>query len=353
MWLITENVNNEKVGIKQKMRPALRVFKLSEMNTMKIIKIFKHSCLGISMNKKGIIFTIIAIALLSFFLVSYTIFYSINTRESVTKRIETMNNFVNLVEEDLPRQLYISGFRVIFLFNKRIADTGDYMINFNSTFKECFYNGTIYGEAQTLMDGVKLEDIEDALNEKARNINVNISLTNSNISIYQESPWFIKVVLNANLEIRDEGDLASWNRAASFETYIPVEGFEDPLYVVETNGLVTNKINKTIYEGFVNGADVSNLSSHVENLYYKASDTAPSFLDRLEGINSANANGIESLVYLPRLSSQGITLKQKSVVDYIYFSSDNPLSNQIQGMPSWFRLDVEHHDDYEVAGLVV
>ena len=304
-------------------------------------------------NKKGMLFTLIAIALLSLFLISYTLLHVINTRGSVTRRIGSMNNFVSLVEQDLPRQLYASGFRVIFLFNKRITDTGNYLTDFNSTFAECFFNGTIYGEEQALMLGVRFSEIEDALNEKARNVNVFVNLSNPELWVYQEDPWRIKVVLNTDLHIEDEGNLASWDRNATFEAYIPIDSFEDPLYVVSTNGLVTNKINQTIYSDFVNGTDVSNLKDHVENSYYIASTKAPSFIDRLQGISSADENGIESLVYIPRLNSQGITPKQKTVVDYIYFSSNNPTSYQISGMPSWFRIDNEHLNDYEVQGLLL
>ena len=72
------------------------------------------------MNKKAMIFTLLAIALLSLFLASYG-YYSISgDRISINKRIGTMNNFVFSIEENLPRQLFISGFRIIFIFEKRI-----------------------------------------------------------------------------------------------------------------------------------------------------------------------------------------------------------------------------------------
>ena len=56
---------------------------------------------------------------------------------------------------------------------------------------------------------------------------------------------------------------------------------------------------------------------------------------------------------MPELSAQEIETKDKSCVDYIYFSDDTPEDNGIQEMPSWFRIDDAHLDDYGVEGLVI
>ena len=133
----------------------------------------------------------------------------------------------------------------------------------------------------------------------------------------------------------------SWyNRPGNtINTYISVTNFEDPIYSISTNGLITNSINKTPYEVPI---AIGNLPDHVENSYYIAHSDAPSFLNRLEGNLSDDANGIESLVYLPRLPSPEI----KSCVDYIYFSTDNPATSGVSGMPSWFKLDTPHLSVY-------
>lgn len=297
------------------------------------------------MNKKAMFFTILAIAILSLFVVSYTFSSVIKDRKSINKRITTMNNFVFSVEQDLPRQLYISGYRTIFLFEKSIADTGIYITNLNEKFQEAFFNGTINGEVQEVMQGATFSDIQTSLNEKANKINADVSLTNPSFAVEQEDPWHIKVTLTANLLIKDKTNLVSWNKTSVIVTYISIENFEDPLYVVNTGGLVTNKINRTVYEVPI---AIANLPSHAENSFYINSTSAPSFLDRLQGNLEANENGIESLVYFPRLSAQGITIKDKSCVDYIYFSSSNPSAQNIAGMPDWFKLDNEHLGLYGV-----
>jgi len=230
------------------------------------------------MNKKGMFFTVLAIALLSLFLVSYSVYAVVKERQAVNKRIHTMNNFVFSIEQDLPRKLYISSFRIIFLLESEIIKTGNYITNLNSTFEEAFFDGTIYGEVQGLMQGVTFSGIETSLNDKAKNTNLQISLSSPNLSITQEDPWNVKVTLKTDLFIKDQGDLAHWNRSAVIDTYIRIDNFEDPLYIVGTCGLVTNKINQTLYNFPIT---IGNLPSHSTNSYYVESTSAPSFLDRL------------------------------------------------------------------------
>src|SRR3989344_853792 len=129
-------------------------------------------------NKKSMIFTILVITLLSFFLVSYSVFSIVQDRKTINDRIETLNDFVLAVEEDLPRQVYISSFRIIFLFENRITERGSYIYNFNDTVNEAFFNGTIYNETQELLQGVTLSGILESMNERARKINAEVYLNN-------------------------------------------------------------------------------------------------------------------------------------------------------------------------------
>lgn len=305
------------------------------------------------LNKKGMFFTILAIALLSLFFVSYTIYTNVDDRDPINKRIGSMNNFIFSLDEDLPRKLYASGFRIIFLFEEKIVENGTYITDLNQTFQEAFFNGTIHSEEQELMNGVKYQNIIDSINEKSNSFNVEVNLSNPRLSITQQDPWNVKVTLTVDLYIRDLGDLVSWNKTSNITTFIPIENFDDPLYIVNTNGLVAQKINKTIYNQFVSGNDVTNLTLHLNNRRYINSTSAPSFLNRMEGNITANQYGIESLVYLPDLSSQGIAIKDKSVVDYIYFSDNGSTNNKIQGMPSWFKLDTSHHQIYGVENIII
>jgi hypothetical protein len=303
-------------------------------------------------NKKGMFFTLITLFLISLFLVAYATFYFIEDRRALNNRISTMNSFVFSLEEDLGRQLYISGYRAIFIMEKRISEKGVPIENVSSLFNEIFYNCSIYGEIQDSFYCLTFEQIKNSMSDMGRKINANISFDINSSAITQDDPWRIRVSVHGQLFIEDNGGLASWNKQGEFYSYVPIEGFEDPIYSLNTGGRVLRKINKTIYSGFVSGINLENLSNHLSERYYKASSSAPSFIDRIEGRNEANENGIESFVSLPELTSQGISAEDKSVIDYIYFSSENPVSYSVLGMPSWFKIDSAHIDSYGVGGLI-
>ncbi|MEN9626757.1 MAG: hypothetical protein RL557_1085 [archaeon] len=303
------------------------------------------------MNKKAMVFTLLVIALLSLFLVSYLVYSAHQEQRTIHQRVKTLNNFVFSIEQDLSRQVYIAGFRVILIFEKRIAETGTYISTINETVAEVFYNGTLYGEQQELMQGIIFSDIINLLDDKGRDINAHVQILHPTIIIRQEDPWHVTFVLDGELVVQDLNGLVSWNKSFSMPAYVSVENFEDPLYTINTNSKVIHTINRTAFIPFVQGSDVSNLNSHVAGVYYINSSLAPSFLDRLQGKSNANSQGIESLVNVQELANQGIAVKTKSVVDYIYFSESNPSSHTVQGMPSWFRIDDAHLDIYGVSGL--
>ncbi len=302
-------------------------------------------------NKKGQLFSLIIIALLILFFVSYEV-YSIINRESVKTRVKTMDSFLFSIEQNLGRQLYIVGFRTIFLSQNHITETGEYIQNFTSLFNEAIFNGTIYGNSSTILTGTTLSDIQKDIRIKARKMNLNLSLSNIDLWVGQKDPWHVTIILNVTLNLTDQAGLARWYKNESIKSKISIESFRDPLYLISTNGKIARKINKTIYNNYVSGSNVENLTSHLENGYYDSNPNAPSFIDRLEGRLEGNENGIESFANLPDLSSQGLEIKEKTVVDYIYFSPSNPTSYQISGMPSWFRIDENHLDNYQVEELI-
>lgn len=305
------------------------------------------------MNKKGVFFTILTIALLSLLLVSYNMYSSVKDREVINKRIETMNNFIFSLEKDMSRQMYVSGYRAILSIENKITANGTFIPSSGYAIKEAIINGTIDGETIGLMSGYRLSDINSIITELGSKANLQVNYSIIEVNISQEDSWNVKIDLTVDSYIKDKGNLASWNRTKIISSKVEITDFEDPLYLINTNGRITNKINKTIYRPFVQGSNVSNLLSHVQGSYYIESSSAPSFLNRLEGKTTPNVNGIESLVYLPELSAQGLTIRDKSVVDYIYFSSNNPSSHNIQGMPSWFKLDDSHLSIYNVSELEI
>ena len=176
-------------------------------------------------NKKGILFTLVAITLLSIMAVSMVIVSLSHERDSTTKRISTLNDFVYSFEQDLPRKLYISGFRMIFLYEKRMFENGTYLNNVDDLVNETFFAGTIDGTASSdetqLLAGVLYDDIVNDLEQSAAKVNLNLQINNPVISIGQNDPWNVNITLEFDFFMEDNGGLASWNRSASIYSLIP------------------------------------------------------------------------------------------------------------------------------------
>ena len=302
-------------------------------------------------NKKGIFFISLVIVMLSLLFITYAFSTAVRERAITKKRIETMNGFLFSTEEDLRRQAYITGFRIVFILEDYIIQTGSYTNNLNDNINELAFNGTLNGEQQPILIQATVPEIISTLNQRADKLNIELQFSNTSFTISQSDPWNVDAVLTSDIIMKDKNNIALWSKQEKIIAKIPVTNFEDPVYFIETGGLVTNKISKTPHPVFVQGSNVTNLLDHAVNSYYKTSTLAPSFLDRLQGINSQSLNGIESLVNIPELSNRGIAVQDKVVIDYIYFSTSSPQECTVQGAPSWLKIDVESIDEYNVTEI--
>lgn len=302
------------------------------------------------MNKKGIFFTAMAIVIVTLFVMSYAFFYSIQDRETTEKRVSSMSSFLSSEEEDLSRQLYVFGFRFIFLAEDKIFSTNQPISGLPSLLNESFFNGTFYGVNQEILDGATFSEVVSPTEEKASNLNINLSLSSPEIEMSQADPWNVKFSMKVKLFMVDKSSLAEWNKTEIITAYVPVTFFPDPMYYLNAQEYMQN-ITKSPYSTLVSGADISNLSSHYANGYYIASTEAPSFLNRLQGISNQSAYGIESFINLQKLSQHGVPVQDKSVVDHVYFSMQNPTACNTKpiGMPPEFKLDSAHLAVYNVS----
>ncbi len=295
-------------------------------------------------SKKAQIFTVLTIAIIALFFISYEVYSILQTQSNLKDRVLSIDSFVFSLEQDLNRKLYAFGFRTIFLAEDYLTQTGGYIQNFSELTQEAFFNGTINNQESQILAGVYYDDLIQTINQKSEKINANVNITNTEIKVYQTNPWQITFEFSFNLLVEDKSQLAKWDKQELIITNIPITGFEDPLYTINTNSLVTNTINQTIYTLPTSNTDT--LLNHTEQGLYIASTSAPNFIQRLEGNLTPNSNGITSLVYIPSLTQQGITSQDKSIQDYIYFSDENPTSSQVSGMPSWFYLDDDSVSNY-------
>lgn len=303
-------------------------------------------------NKKAQAFTIISIFIIGIIAITYSIENQSDKGNEMRTRVETVNNFVFSMKDDLERQLYTSGYRAIFIAEDNISRTGNYISDFENFILGAVINGTGTKNASDVMEGAKISDIQENIKRDAEKMNINVNFSNVSVGVRQDSPWEVKIIMNFSYLIKDKSDLASWKGNESISSGIEITSFEDPMYSIETGGMLFSKINKTPYEGnYTRDGDVSNLEEHVENKYYAANNNSPNFMSRFEGNFSADENGIESFVNVPDMSSQNMETEDKTVIDYIYFSNNEPGHYTVSGLPDWVRIDESHLEKYQVENL--
>ncbi|MBS3083446.1 hypothetical protein J4423_01435 [Candidatus Pacearchaeota archaeon] len=297
-------------------------------------------------NRRGVFFLAITMIIITILMTSYTLHTGIQERKVVQKRVETMNSFVNSIQQDIERKIFIAAFRSIFTLENKIIETGAYIGNVNASFQEMFFNGTLNQQNQPIMVGATFNDVANDLQSIGDKININVNISNPKLNIDQIDPWSLHVTLSINFYVTDSSNLSSWNSPLTVTSTVPLRYFDDPVYTLNTRGIIAIKINQTTYSSFNSAA----LLDHTTKQHYKASPEAPSFINRLEGNLTINSsNGIESLVNIQNLQSKGLETQQKSIVDHIYFSSSNPSFCHISGLPSWFNIDSANLAQYNAT----
>lgn len=301
-------------------------------------------------------FLMLTIVILSLFILSITFFSDTMKRKSIQKRVETLSDFVSSNEKDLEGQLYVFGFRALYLINQEIVEGNPPtpVSDVGLLFNESFFEGTINGGEKPLLVDADFDAVKSRLQGRADRMNAEFEFNDTTISIAQEDPWNIKFTFSSNFTVKDKNNLASWSKTFVSVSNIQIEGFTDPMYAVKTGGNVLNSVKKTPYDPFASNPE--NLTAHIDGNYYKASASGPSFLQRMEGkFEEPGGNaGIESFVDPEELenSIEGYHAELKSVVDYIYFSEDSPSFCTVTPSPIyWFKLDNEnnHLANYNVS----
>jgi hypothetical protein len=314
------------------------------------------------MKKKAVFFTFAAIFLIIILIAIITTTNTYRYREkstAISSRVKTMNNFLYDFDKDMNREIYIGGYRALISINSYLRQIQGFIPNFKEVFSEILLNGTANGTTMDIMQqegqGADILSWTSRINEESSKLNVKVELEVNDVNIIQTSPWNVTIVFNATVNISDLKGIASWTFDKLYFVQFPIEGFEDPLYVVATSDKLTNVINVTPYSDYVDDLtkNPANLLDHVKESYYIASTDAPSFIMRFSGNFSASDYGIESMVDSDDYFSQYGYYLPRSAVDYIYFGNQTgiPTSCNVSGMPGWFRIDNAHMTDYEIDKL--
>lgn len=316
--------------------------------------------------KRGIFYTSAAIALTIVIIVTYSAYNSYRLSDKmdvIQTRIETVNFFIKDVEKDINKGIFIASFRTLLSLDQFIANNGTFLDNINERFKESFLYGTINQQPLSLMKDSTFTDWANKISAEANKVDIKFNFTINDVFLNHTDTWTVSVGVDITLDIRDKRNTSYWIRKRYLTSSVNIIGFEDPLYVVNSKGRVTNTIIASNITPFVIGGKVDNLLEHMNKSYYIAHNDSPSFLMRLQGDLGNSSFGIESLVNLEEFQKQGLTLKDRSIVDYIYFGTKTTTNFRVNATPEWFKIDGslpapgqskgEHLDLYQVRNITI
>ena len=316
------------------------------------------------LQKKGIFFTFIAITIMALFILVYTPQTDISLQkdtQAVKNRIISLDNYASDLENSyFESVLRAATYKTILSLAYYAESTGLKISDFDSAFSEVIANGTIKGvpidsiTGKNIMENNTLTDWSSRIIEAAKDTyNANTTIIVNNVAVYQTSPWKVDARLNIDIDIKS--NVAEWNREnVTIISAISIEGFDDPLYAINTNGAYINKIKKSGLEFYQ--WDISQTREHLRNgtyVHWENSD-APNFLMRFGNI-TANSSccGIESLVDPGKISPSD---QVESYADYNFFNQAYLAQCQqlynITGLWDefrYFKLDIDHVTRYNIT----
>ncbi len=308
---------------------------------------------------RGMFYSVIAILLLMP-IVSYMIVYSGSAKahnDGMIQKItgDKLASFSRSIDLDLRKSLNIYARRAIGNAVSYIDYNGTYLDDSNLRLKELFLNSTIFGSATPVNSSIY--EWAGKIAEKGREtgFSVGIDVTSVEFVPYDSFNVMLQAVVTVNVTYSSTNIYRVENESVK----VSVLGYEDPLYTLNTNGLVKNIIAKSSFAI----TDVTYLDNATLSRIYVPSESGASFLDRLEGrlaasdkykAMSSNTIGMESIVYQPELLAFGIDPRvSQSYVDYLYFNTTATAGYRVNNSQvSWLRIDEAHASLYGVDLLI-
>ena len=302
----------------------------------------------------------IAILLIVVFLFYFTIhtYQKQTARQAIAeKRIQSTNEFIENMERDVSRGVYITSYRSLLAIEEYMGENGAFVDDIDGLFYEAFANGTVNQSTRAMLAGSTFNDWIVRIENQADQLNIDVNLTLRNVTISQNDTWHVLVQTDLTYAVADKTGLSRWDRNATLIVPVSIVGLEDPLYIVYGLGRMTNTIKHGEFDGnftFQNSGtwNVSNLLNHTYSGAYVDHADAPSFLMRFENDLGSSPYGVESLLDLKKMGDLGLFPDtSNSIVDYVHWSNITTTNYRVNFTPTWFHLDDEHLDRYDTSAI--
>jgi len=204
--------------------------------------------------RKGIIYSLLTLLLLTPSIILMIMYFNSARIEgqnlSNKVRADDLNSFHKSLLEDLSRSLKISTQRAILHADELIATTGRPLSDSSKNISEMVLNGTLDGVDVPSLKGLGGSTCNTVLCWKdnyttiAKQAGFDFSVEVVSVSINPYDSWNLNSSAEIKIFLKDTETNSSINHTVTQSSKVPITGFEDPLYLIETNGKVTRFIKK-------------------------------------------------------------------------------------------------------------
>jgi hypothetical protein len=150
------------------------------------------------------------------------------------------------VERDFEKAIVTSGKRAMLAGDDYVVMNGVPITNASASIVELMENGTINGNESLLMFNNTIANWTSKMLNIPSNFIINIS--HSGLGISDGGPFHISAFAMLNVSASDELGIARIDKKnQNYEISIPIDGAEDPLFALKTNGVVTRTIKISPY----------------------------------------------------------------------------------------------------------
>lgn len=286
-----------------------------------------------ALTRKGFVFTVIAMLIVfALLILAWSEHRGTDRARTRADHAFTAHAYLTNLEQDLPRAAYISSFRCFLALEEYVSTTGAYVENIDTTFAECFANGTINGEEGSLMEDSSFSDLLARFTALANMRGMRVNITPISASTQHLEAFAVTTNVELFISVSDAAQSLAIDRTITIQARVPITDIKDPLHSVGTLGRNPRPIRESnITQPYITPSnDTTNFLALINTGSYILNPNAPSFLMRFEGNFSPSEHGIASLVNIQDLAAQDITINTcASIVDYKYFDSAPTTPNRL------------------------
>lgn len=197
--------------------------------------------------KKGVFYSVLTIIIL-IPIITLSSTYSETLRGYGTNigsnvRMKSGLYFLDSVNEDFERAVEIVGRRSVTACINHVIKEGKPLNSSEDSIIELFENKTLNGTASDIMD-CSIYDWVNRSEDVAKKRGFILEREIKSVSVSMEDPWNVMFSVDFYVKLEDKEKLFSYEKNVTKNVPVLIEGLEDPLYILNTEGKVARKIKK-------------------------------------------------------------------------------------------------------------